>query len=246
MSRGSGGGYDRHITIFSPEGRLYQVEYAFKAVKSAGITSIGVRGVDSVCVVTQKKVPDKLLDQTSVTHLFPVTKYLGLLATGITADARTLVQQARNEAAEFRFRYGYEMPIDVLARWIADKSQVYTQHAYMRPLGIVALILGIDEEKGPQLFKCDPAGHFYGHKATSAGAKEQEAINFLEKKMKNDPAFSYEETVQIAISALQSVLQEDFKASEIEVGVVKNEDSIFKVLSTEEIDEHLTAITERD
>ncbi|XP_041991452.1 proteasome subunit alpha type-6-like [Salvia splendens] len=246
MSRGSGGGYDRHITIFSPEGRLYQVEYAFKAVKAAGVTSIGVRGKDSVCVVTQKKVPDKLLDQTSVTLLFPITKYLGLLATGITADARTLVQQARNEAAEFRFRYGYEMPVDVLSRWIADKSQVYTQHAYMRPLGVVAMILGIDEEKGPQLFKCDPAGHFFGHKATSAGGKEQEAINFLEKKMKNDPKFTYEETVQTAISALQSVLQEDFKASEIEVGVVREEDKLFKVLSTDEIDEHLTAISERD
>ncbi|KAL0440111.1 UNVERIFIED_CONTAM: Proteasome subunit alpha type-6 [Sesamum latifolium] len=116
----------------------------------------------------------------------------------------------------------------------------------MRPLGVVAMILGIDEEKGPQLFKCDPAGHFFGHKATSAGGKEQEAINFLEKKMKNDPAFSYEETVQTAISALQSVLQEDFKASEIEVGVVRKEDAVFKVLSTEEIDEHLTAISERD
>ncbi|KAL3821441.1 hypothetical protein ACJIZ3_007346 [Penstemon smallii] len=260
MSRGSGGGYDRHITIFSPEGRLYQVEYAFKAVKAAGITSIGVRGSDSVCVVTQKKVPDKLLDQSSVTHLFPITKYLGLLATGMTgilslfhsfsrlcpADARTLVQQARNEAAEFRHRYGYEMPVDSLARWIADKSQVYTQHAYMRPLGVVAMVLGIDEEKGPQLFKCDPAGHFFGHKATSVGGKEQEAINFLEKKMKNDPAFSFEETVQTAISALQSVLQEDFKASEIEVGVVRKEDRIFKALTTEEIDEHLTAISERD
>ncbi|CAL9762825.1 unnamed protein product [Musa acuminata subsp. burmannicoides] len=246
MSRGTGAGYDRHITIFSPEGRLYQVEYAFKAVKASGITSIGVRGKDSVCVVTQKKVPDKLLDQTSVTHLFPITKYLGLLATGITADAKSLVQQARNEAAEFRFKWGYEMPVDVLAKWYADKSQIYTQHAYMRPLGIVAMILGIDEEKGPQLFKCDPAGHFFGHKATSAGLKEQEAINFLEKKMKNDPAFSYEETVQIAISALQSVLQEDFKATEIEVGVVRKEDTVFRVLSTEEIDEHLTAISERD
>ncbi|GFZ08142.1 20S proteasome subunit PAA2 [Actinidia rufa] len=214
MSRGSGAGYDRHITIFSPEGRLFQVEYAFKAVKAAGITSIGVRGKDSVCVVTQKKVPDKLLDQTSVTHLFPITKYLGLLATGMTADARTLVQQARNEAAEFRFRYGYEMPVDVLARWIADKSQVYTQHAYMRPLGIVAMVLGIDDEFGPRLFKCDPAGHFFGHKT--------------------------------AISALQSVLQEDFKASEIEVGVVCKENPAFRVLSTEEIDEHLTAISERD
>lgn len=166
--------------------------------------------------------------------------------SSISADARTLVQQARNEAAEFRFKYGYEMPADVLSKWIADKSQVYTQHAYMRPLGVVAMILGIDEEKGPQLFKCDPAGHFFGHKATSAGSKEQEAINFLEKKMKNNPAFSYEETVQTTISALQSVLQEDFKASEIEVGVVRKEDPVFRVLTTEEIDEHLTAISERD
>uniref|UniRef100_A0A0E0CW72 Proteasome subunit alpha type n=1 Tax=Oryza meridionalis TaxID=40149 RepID=A0A0E0CW72_9ORYZ len=211
MSRGTGAGYDRHITIFSPEGRLYQVEYAFKAVKSAGVTSIGVRGKDSVCVVTQKKVPDKLLDQTSVTHLFPITKYVGLLATGLT-----------------------------------DKAQVYTQHAYMRPLGVVAMVLGYDEEKNAQLFKCDPAGHFFGHKATSAGLKEQEAINFLEKKMKDDPQFSYEETVQIAISALQSVLQEDFKATEIEVGVVRKDDRVFRALTTEEIDQHLTAISERD
>ncbi|CAJ2636503.1 unnamed protein product [Trifolium pratense] len=221
-------------------------EYAFKAVKSAGNTSIGVRGKDSDCVVTQKKVPDKLLDQTSVTHLFSITKYLGLLATGITADARTLVQQARNEAAEYRFRYGYEMPVDVLSKWIADKSQVYTQHASMRPLGVVSMVLGIDDEYGPQLYKCDPAGHYFGYKAASAGLKDQEAINFLEKRMKNDPSFTYAETVQTAISALQSVLQEDFKATEIEVGVVQMDNPEFRVLSTEEVDEHLTSISERD
>ncbi|KAJ4982173.1 hypothetical protein NE237_033010 [Protea cynaroides] len=123
----------------------------------------------------------------------------------MTADARTLVQQARNEAAEFRFKYRYEMPVDVLAKWIADKSQIYTQHAYIRPLGIAAMVLGIDEESGPQLLKCDPAGHFFGNKATSAGLKEQEAINFLEKKMKNDPAFSYDETVQVMIVLLLMV-----------------------------------------
>ncbi|KAG5243539.1 proteasome alpha type [Salix suchowensis] len=245
MSRGSGGGYDRHITIFSPEGRLFQVEYAFKAVKAAAITSIGVRGKDSVCVVTQKKVPDKLLDQTSVTHLFPITKYLGLLATGMTADSRNLVQQARNEAAEFRFRYGYEMPVDALARWIADKSQVYTQHAYMRPLGVVAMVLGIDEENGPQLYKCDPAGHFFGHKQKNYNESEvhdslRTYLSFILRMNKSDNLRS------TAISALQSVLQEDFKATEIEVGVVRTDNRFFRVLSTEEIDEHLTSITERD
>ncbi|RVW52142.1 Proteasome subunit alpha type-6 [Vitis vinifera] len=265
MSRGSGGGYDRHITIFSPEGRLFQVEYAFKAVKASGITSIGVRGKDSVCVVTQKKVPVRQAFGSDQCHTsFPHHQVPGVVSHCMTADARTLVQQARNEAAEFRFRYGYEMPVDVLARWIADKSQVYTQHAYMRPLGVVAMILGIDDENGPRLFKCDPAGHFFGHKATSAGLKEQEAINFLEKKMKNDPAFSYDETVQTAISALQSVCKRTSSPTRLSimvlvngsyrkralslhlVGVVRTDSPAFRVLSTEEIDEHLTAISERD
>eukprot|EP00898_Chlorokybus_atmophyticus_P005356 jgi/Chlat1/5821/Chrsp4S06173 len=255
-SRGGGAGYDRHITIFSPEGRLYQVEYAFKAVKAGGLTSIGVRGKDSVCVVTQKKVPDKLLDPTSVTHLYSITNYIGALVTGMIADAKSLVQKARSEAAEFRYKFGYECPVDYLARRLADQSQVYTQHAYMRPLGVAVILVGIDDELGPQLFKADPAGYFVGYKATSAGAKEQEATNFLEKKMKNDAKFSYDETVQAscchtttAISALQSVLSEDFKASDLEVGVVKagtDKDRVFRVLSNEEVEAHLTAISERD
>jgi 20S proteasome subunit alpha 1 len=164
----------------------------------------------------------------------------------MTADAKSLVTDARQEAAEFKFKSGYEIPVDYLAKRIADKSQVYTQHAYMRPLGVSAMLIGIDDERGPQLFKCDPAGHYFGFKATSSGSKEQEAVNFLEKKIKNNPQLSYEETVQTAISALQSILLEDFKPTEIEVGVVSAGKPEFRVLTTEEIDEHLTAISERD
>ncbi|GAB4823213.1 hypothetical protein N2152v2_010259 [Parachlorella kessleri] len=247
MSRGSGAGYDRHITIFSPEGRLYQVEYAFKAVKSSGLTSIAVRGVNAVCVVTQKKVQDKLIDPGSVTHIHKITKTIGMQVTGLHGDARSLVQKARAEAAEFRFKYGYEMPVDFLARVLADQSQVYTQHAYMRPLGVIPIILGIDEEKGPQLFKVDPAGYFVGYKATASGAKDQEAINFLEKKFKSSPSYNTTETVQLAISALQHVLAEDLKAADIEVGLARADDGgFFRVLSDADVEEHLIAISERD
>lgn len=81
-----------------------------------------------------------------------------------TGDARSLVQKARSEAAEFRFKNGYEIPVDFLARVLADQAQVYTQHAYMRPLGVISTLAGIDEERGPQLFKVDPAGYFVGYK----------------------------------------------------------------------------------
>jgi 20S proteasome subunit alpha 1 len=101
MSRSTG--YDRFITIFSPEGRLYQVEYAFKAVKTEGITSIAIKGKDSVVVVTQKKIPDKLLKPESMTHMFKITKHIGCCVTGILPDAKARVLRARYEAAEFEF-----------------------------------------------------------------------------------------------------------------------------------------------
>lgn len=151
-------GYDRMITIFSPEGKLYQVEYAFKAVKSAGNTTIAIRGDDTVCVVSQKKVPDKLIDPASISNMYSVTKNIGIAVTGLTADSRSIVQDARQRAAEFRFKYGYEIPVDYLAQALADKAQVHTQFARMRPLGVMTILVGIDEERGPQLYKVDPAG----------------------------------------------------------------------------------------
>lgn len=247
MSRSS---YDRFLTIFSPEGRLYQVEYAFKAISNSGQTSVGIRGTDCCVVATQKKVPDKLLDPSTVTHLFRVTPGIGCVMTGLIADARAQIVRAQAEAAEFRHQYGYEIPPDMLAKRLANINQVYTQRAATRPLGIVMILIGMDSERGPQCFKVDPAGYFVGYKATAAGTKQTEAMNHLEKQLKkegpNAVKLEGNGAVELAITTLSTVLATDFKSHEIEIGVVSREKPDFKVLTADEIDVHLQRIGDQD
>lgn len=244
MSRDSN--YDHHISIFSPQGRLYQMEYAFKAAtSSSGITSIAIRGKNSCAVVTQKKVPDRLINPKSVTHIFKITSKIGVCVTGILPDCKSSVQRARYEAADFQFKYGYEIPTHVLARRMADLAQVNTQSSGMRPLACMLLLVGVDDEKGPQVFKVDCAGHYLPFFATASGNKEQEAMNFLEKKVSDMKEYDADETVRAAIMCLGSVLGSDFRGSEIEVAVVVGNEK-FRVLTEDEVDEHLNIIADDD
>jgi len=239
-------GFDTHITVFSPEGRLYQVEYSFAAVKGSGFTTVALRGDDSVVTVTQKKLPDKLMDKDYTTHLFNLTANIGCVTTGLSADARALVYRAREIASKFADKNGFEMPVHYLALKLANVAQMYTQHAYMRPLAVNLILFSIDDEKGAQLFQVDPAGYYAGYKGCAAGAKEAEALNALEKVVKKKVALPESETIQQAILVLQTVMGMDFKDTDIEVGVVSKTRAGFARLNEEEIKGHLDAIAEKD
>lgn len=115
---------------------LLLAEYAFNAVKVPGLTSVAVRGDDSVIMVTQKKVPDKLLDPSSVTHMFSITDTVGACTTGLIADAKAQVHRSRAEAAQFRYQNGYASPVSMVAQRTANLAQLYTQYAFMRAYGV--------------------------------------------------------------------------------------------------------------
>jgi|EP01083_Nonionella_stella_P029522 20S proteasome subunit alpha 1 len=245
MSRDSN--YDHHISIFSPQGRLYQMEYAFKAASAgSGLTGVSLRGKDSAVVVTQKKIPDRLIDPKSVSHLFTITPKIGCLVTGRIADCKSQVQRIRYEAADYQYKYGYSCPVHVLAKRIADIAQVNTQAASMRPLATVCILIGVDDEKGPQVFKVDCAGHYLPFFGTASGAKEQEAVNYLEKKVTDMKNYDADQTVRTAIMCLGSVLGSDFRGSEIEVAMVEGKKGKFTVLTEEQIEGHLNAIADTD
>lgn len=237
------------MTIFSPEGKLHQVEYAFKAIKSSGLTSIAIKGKNCVVAVTEKRIADRMIDPATVTNLHMVTPQIGCLITGRETDGKSWVARLRQEAFDYLQDNGSQITVDILSIRGADLAQLYTQKSTMRAYACELMLFSVEMENGPQLYKLDPAGHYFGYHATTSGVKEQDAINYLEKDWATKKGFnglSDDEVVRLAIDTLQKTIGQDFKPSDIEVGIVESGNKTFKKLNISQIEAHLQIIQRFD
>ena len=224
-------GYDRAITMFSPDGRLLQVEYAKKTVR-LGNTAIGMVCKDGVLLVTDKRIVDKLVIPETVEKIWQIDDHIISTAAGILSDARVLVERSQLKAQQHKVTY--DSPIDILniVKDICNLKQICTQSGGLRPFGVSLLIAGIDVD-GPKLFETDPTGIFYQFKATTIGEGEMEIDEILHKEYKDE--LTVEEGLALAIKALKKVLNDKLIADRIDSAYILTSRRKFEKFSKEKI-----------
>jgi len=224
-------GYDRAITIFSPEGRLYQVEYAYEAVKR-GMTALGVKAVDGVVLAVEKKSTSPLVEGAE--KIKKIDDHVGVAFAGLFGDARVLIDQARIYAQTHRLVYGEPIPIEMLVKRICDIKQVYTQHGGVRPFGVAFLFAGIDR-KGVHLIQTDPGGTYLRCKARAIGAGAQRALDLFVKEYRDD--IKVDEAVLLALRGLREAMEEGFSPENIELAKIDIYTRNFSIFTTDQVRE---------
>jgi len=224
-------GYDRAITMFSPDGRLLQVEYAKKTVKQ-GSTAIGMVCKDGVILVTDKRIVDKLIVVDSVEKIFKIDEHMGATASGIISDARVLIERAQLKAQQHNVTY--DTPIDTLTivKDMCNLKQICTQSGGLRPFGVSILVAGVDNGEG-KLFLTDPTGIFFQYKATVIGEHEEEVEEALHKDYKDD--LSIEEGITLAVDAMSKAMGKEFDIQSVDCSYIRSDDRKFTKLSNNDL-----------
>ncbi len=230
-------GYDRAITMFSPDGRLLQVEYAKKTVKQ-GSSAIGIRCKDGVLFVADKRIVDDLIVIDSIEKTFMIDNHIAATAAGILSDARVLVERAQLTAQQHKITY--DNPIDVLSvvKDVCDLKQVTTQSGGYRPFGVSLIIGGVDDT-GIRLFETDPTGIFFEYKATVIGEGEVVIDEILHNEYKD--SMTIKDGLKLAIKALYKAL-DDLDAKRLDASYIDAKTRAFVKIPMKDVEEMVSSV----
>ncbi|RHZ89369.1 hypothetical protein Glove_16g196 [Diversispora epigaea] len=204
--------YDSRTTIFSPEGRLYQVEYAMEAISHAG-TALGILASDGIVIAAEKKVTSKLLEQSTTSEkIYLLNDNIICGVAGITADANILINYSRQAAQQYLIAYNEDIPVEQLVQRLSNLKQGYTQYGGLRPFGVSFIYAGYDSHFGFQLYHSDPSGNYGGWKATCIGANNASAQSLLKQDYKDD--ISLKEAKELAAKVLSKTMDSTTLSSE--------------------------------
>jgi proteasome alpha subunit len=234
-------GYDRAITMFSPDGRLLQVEYAKKTVRQ-GSTAIGMVCADGVLLVSDKRIIDKLVIPESVEKIFQIDDHIAATASGILSDARVLIERAQVKAQQHKVTY--DTPIDTVTvvKDICALKQICTQSGGLRPFGVSIILAGIDSE-GPKLFETDPTGIYFQFRATVIGEGETEIEEVLDKEF-NDK-MTIEEGLKLAVDALNRILDKNFNVDRVDAAYITTADKKFVKVKKDKLEKLLREVKKK-
>jgi proteasome alpha subunit len=232
------GAYDRAITVFSPDGRLFQVEYAMELV-NRGATILGIKCLEGVVLGAEETV-EPLEEADYSWKIFKIDEHVGAAIVGLSSDARVLIDQARIYAQSNRLTYDEPIDVEVVTKRICDIQQLYTQHAGVRPFG-VSLIFGGVDKTGNRLFITHPSGTYKGHKAVAVGAGRETVMNILKEDYRDN--LSLDEVVRLAVKCLVKALEARQLPPRIKIAVIPSATKRMEMLSEERMQEYIKKLT---
>lgn len=226
-------GYDRAITIFSPDGRLYQVEYAIETVRRGAI-AVGVKAKDGIVIAVEEK-PRKLQISENAHKIFQIDDHIGFAAAGYIPDARSQADNARFFAQSNRIVYDEPVDVESVAKHLADQCQQFTQFGGARPFGVALIIAGVDSS-GNSLYLTDPSGTYIAYDAVAIGAGSEQANDFLEKNYK--PDMSLENASSLATACIYLASEQKEGIDHIRMSQVKTATRQFEKVTEDQISKY--------
>jgi len=224
--------YDRGVNTFSPEGRLFQVEYAIEAIK-LGSTAIGIQTSQGVVLAVEKHISSPLLEPSSIQKIVKLDEHIGCAMSGLVADARTLVDHARVETQNHWFVYDEKMTLESCVQGICDLALGFGEGNMARPFGVALLVAGVDE-KGPALYHTDPAGTWTQYDAKAIGAGSEGANTSLQERY--NKSMSLAEAQKLALDVLKSAMEEKIDVNNIELAIIPADTAQYRLCTKQELE----------